>query len=68
MSDIEVAIIKLLVDDTEMTQKEITEIFGMNMSQTKYYFKKLRDNNVLLRVGARKNGKWVVNEEMLKDE
>ena len=40
----------------------------MNMEQTKYYFKKLRDNNVLIRIGARRNGKWIVNEELLVQE
>ena len=68
LSKQDLAIINLIRELPDVTQKEIAEKLDMNMEQTKYYFKKLRDNNVLIRIGARRNGKWIVNEELLVQE
>lgn len=68
LSKQDLAIINLIRELPDVTQKEIAEKLDMNMEQTKYYFKKLRDNNVLIRIGARRNGKWIVNEDLLVKE
>ncbi|MBQ8417053.1 MAG: putative DNA binding domain-containing protein [Phascolarctobacterium sp.] len=65
LGEYEVKIINLVSSNHGITQKEVASKLGIDVNLTKYYFKKLKDGKVLEHQGASKNGKWIVNEELL---
>ena len=53
-------IILLLKEDPYCTIKEISDKLDVNHSTVERNIKKLRENGIIERVGARKDGKWIV--------
>ncbi len=55
-------VLKLISDNPEITQREISDSLGFTLSATKYYIGKLSKNGFISRVGTHRKGKWVVNK------
>lgn len=53
-------IILILKEDPYCTIKEISDKLNVNHSTVERNIKKLRENGIVERVGARKDGKWIV--------
>ena len=53
-------IILILKEDPYCTIKEISDKLDVNHSTVERNIKKLRENGIIERVGARKDGKWIV--------
>ena len=47
--------------DPEITVEELAKVVGKSQSTIEKTIKKLRDDNMLKRVGSRKTGRWVIN-------
>lgn len=54
-------ILKQLIENPFLTQQEVANQLGWNVNLVKYYFKKLKQKNVIQRIGTSQNGHWVVN-------
>ncbi len=53
-------IILMLKENPYCTIKEISDNLDVNHSTVERNIKKLRENGIIERVGARKDGKWIV--------
>jgi ATP-dependent DNA helicase RecG len=58
--NLEERLIKLLAEKPDIKTKEITELLGWSSSQVKYYMKKLKDDNKVIRHGTNRNGYWEI--------
>ena len=54
--------------NARVSKEEMATKLDMTIGEIKYYLKKLKDDSVVKREGANRNGKWVVNEELLVKE
>lgn len=53
-------IIKMIQDNSQITAEEMAEKLGISVNGVRYYIKKLKKEEILMRVGAAKNGYWEV--------
>lgn len=60
VDNFEESLIKLLLEKPDIKTKEITASLGLSSSQVKYYIKKLKDNNKVIRHGTSRNGYWEI--------
>ena len=58
--NLEGRLIKLLAKKPYIKTKEISESLGWSASQVKYYMKKLKDDNKVIRHGTNRNGYWEI--------
>lgn len=68
LSEQEVAVLEVIRENLVITQQEIATKLNVDRELIKYYVKRLRKNKVLDRHGTTRNGKWIVNEELLVQE
>ena len=59
----EKAIVTLVLHDPKITQQEMALSLGWTLAKVKYYIEKLRQRNVITRVGSSQKGQW----KILKD-
>ena len=56
-------IIELMVVNPEVTTKQIAEAIGITKRQIETNISKLKASGIVERMGARKNGRWIVKQE-----
>lgn len=56
----EQAIIDLLKQRPDLSQKQLARLLNMNLNTVKYYMKKMRNNGRLQREGSSQKGLWIV--------
>lgn len=56
----EQAIIGLLKQRPDLSQKQLARLLNMNLNTVKYYMKKMRNNGRLQREGSSQKGLWIV--------
>lgn len=61
LTDVENKIIKLLIQNPEISQSDISEMLDIKLTKVKYYVMKLRKNGILIRHGTNQSGHWTVN-------
>lgn len=60
LSDMEKAILDLVVTTPSISQKEMAEILGLSVDGIRYHTDKLKNRGVIKRVGGKKTGRWEV--------
>ena len=60
--DIEKEIINLIKDNQNITIEECAEMIDKSVRTTKELFKKLKEKNIIKRVGSKKTGCWEVKQ------
>ena len=68
LTNIQVGIIKLIEDTSNITQAEMANLLGVTTRTIRNHIKFLVDNEYLKRIGSDKNGKWVVINRKEKNE
>ena len=63
LTDTESAVIRILLTDSSATIHEIAEACDLSVSGVRYVLNKLRDKGIVERIGAQKNGQWIVKAE-----
>lgn len=63
LSDTERKIIALMKENPRITKAEIARLLGMSASGVKYNLQKLRDKEIVDRIGGSKLGNWVIKEK-----
>lgn len=53
---------KAIAENPSVTQKELQELTGLSRSGVRYILQQMRDTGKLERIGATKNGKWILKE------
>ena len=66
LNKMEENIIKLLLDKPNITQSEMSTLLNVTPRMIRYYLRELVNNGYIKRVGAKKNGKWLVIEKTIK--
>ena len=61
LSDTEKKVVKLILKNPEITQDKMAEIIGMSKNGIRYVMNKLKNRGILVRVGATKKGKWLID-------
>lgn len=56
------ALIELLRQEPELSQRKLAERLGLNPNTVKYYFRKLQEQGRLKREGSAHKGRWIVEE------
>ena len=64
MSDVEIDILNAMYQNPTVSVRELAETTDWTEWQIRYYIEKLKENGVLRREGATKNGRWVINKDM----
>ena len=59
-------IINTIINNPEMSQKQIADNLNWTVNKVKYYMKKFKQKNILRYEGTSQNGKWEIQEERLK--
>lgn len=59
-------IINTIINNPEMSQKQIADNLNWTVNKVKYYMKKFKQKNILKYEGTSQNGKWEIQEENLK--
>ncbi len=54
-------ILELIQENERITISELSNMFGVSVRTINGYLKKMQEMNLIIRVGARKNGYWKVN-------
>ena len=62
LNEIQSSIIKLIIDKPNITQAELSILLGVTIKTISRNFKFLIDNNYVKRIGANKNGYWVLTK------
>lgn len=68
LSETERKVLKFMVEDSGITQKEIAQKKGMSQNGIRYAMDRLKDRGILEREGATKRGKWIINKIALKTD
>lgn len=55
-------ILKLIREESTISQKEITDQLAMNQNTVKYYIRKMQKNELLVREGTNRKGQWIIRE------
>lgn len=53
-------ILELIKKNPSITQTQMANALGINRDGVSYNIKQLKDNGVIERVGATKNGRWII--------
>lgn len=56
-------ILKILIDDSSLSQKEIAKKLGISFNTIKEYLNKLKKEGKIQRIGSRRNGIWKVKSK-----
>ncbi|MBP5412863.1 MAG: DUF977 family protein [Bacteroidales bacterium] len=54
-------ILELIKENERVTIPELSNMLGVSVRTINSYLKKMQEMNLIIRVGARKNGYWKVN-------
>ena len=65
LNKLQKSIIKLIMDNPNITQEELARLLDVNKRTIIRNFKGLLDKKYIERVGANKNGHWKINRNML---
>lgn len=60
LSEEDKAVLESLVEDPNITQKEIAAKLGWKIDRVKYYINKMKRKGIIKRVGTSQNGYWEV--------
>ena len=63
LSKMEKSIMKLILDRPNITQAEMAAFLNLTPRMVRYHLSELVNNGYIQRVGAKKNGKWVINKD-----
>lgn len=66
LTETDKTIINTIINNPEMSQKQIADNLNWTVNKVKYYMKKFKQKNILKYEGTSQNGKWEVQEENLK--
>mgnify|MGYP000895847595 FL=1 len=66
LTETEKTIINTIINNPEMSQKQIADNLNWTVNKVKYYMKKFKQKNILKYEGTSQNGKWEIQEERLK--
>ena len=58
--ELENAILKLMSEESSISQKKIAIQLAMNQNTVKYHVRKMLKNGVIMREGTSRKGKWLV--------
>lgn len=58
LSSDDVAVLRLIRDNSSITQKEMAASLGWEINRVKYYINKLKKKNIIKRVGSSQKGHW----------
>ena len=59
LDDSEERILKLIYEESTISQKEIADRLAMNQNTVKYYIRKMQKNKIL---GTNRKGQWSIRE------
>ena len=62
LDDSEERILKLIYEESTISQKEIADRLAMNQNTVKYYIRKMQKNKILVREGTNRKGQWSIRE------
>ena len=60
LTNVQIGIIKLVEDSPNITQDEMAKLLGVTARTIRNHIKHLVENEYIKRIGADKNGKWIV--------
>ena len=66
LTETDKTIINTIINNPEMSQKQIADNLNWTVNKVKYYIKKFKQKNILRYEGTSQNGKWGIQEENLK--
>ena len=66
LTETDKTIINTIINNPEMSQKQIADNLNWTVNKVKYYMKKFKQKNILRYEGTSQNGKWEIQEERLK--
>ena len=66
LTETDKTIINTIINNPEMSQKQIADNLNWTINKVKYYMKKFKQKNILRYEGTSQNGKWEIQEENLK--
>ena len=66
LTETDKTIINTIINNPEMSQKQIADNLNWTVNKVKYYMKKFKQKNILKYEGPSQNGKWEIQEENLK--
>ena len=66
LTETDKTIINTIINNPEMSQKQIADNLNWTVNKVKYYMKKFKQKNILRYEGTSQNGKWEIQEEKLK--
>lgn len=55
-------ILKLIREESTISQKEIADQLEMNQNTVNYYIRKMQKNELLVREGTNRKGQWIIRE------
>jgi len=61
LPDTERKIVGFILENPGITQEQIAENMGMSKNGIRYAMGRLKEKGILMREGATKKGKWIVN-------
>lgn len=56
------AVMAVIRQNPEFSQRQVAEQLGLNPNTVKYYFRKLQEQGQLKRMGSSRKGKWILEE------
>lgn len=56
------AVMAVIRQKPEFSQRQVAEQLGLNPNTVKYYFRKLQEQGQLKRMGSSRKGKWILEE------
>ena len=66
LTEADKTIINTIINNPEMSQKQIADNLNWTVNKVKYYMKKFKQKKILKYEGTSQNGKWEVQEESIK--
>ena len=66
LTETDKTIINTIINNPEMSQKQIADNLNWTVNKVKYFMKKFKQKNILKYEGTSQNGKWEIQEENLK--
>ena len=66
LTETDKTIINTIINNPDMSQKQIADNLNWTVNKVKYYMKKFKQKNILKYEGTSQNGKWEIQEENLK--
>ena len=66
LTETDKTIINTIINNPEMSQKQIADNLNWTVNKVKYYMKKFKQKNIIKYEGTSQNGKWKIQEENLK--